>query len=132
MNLFVLSLALGTALGGERLDEKPWNLGSYLGFVESITLDKKVSVPGLNDNNDLYVEATTPDGERPWFFQISTSGSVISVSDEFVKSNNLKVQIKNQNLIPFPSDYGVGGQLKTVTSKVVRLQWWPMKSIAIS
>ena len=37
---------------------------------------------------------------------------MISVSDEFVKSNGLKVQIKNQNLIPFPSDYGVGGQSK--------------------
>ena len=121
MNLFVLSLALGTAFGGERLDEKPWNLASYLGFVESVSLDKKVSVPGLSDKNDLYIEATTPDGERPWFFQVSTSSSVISVSDEFVNSNNLEVQIKNQNLIPFPSDYGVGGQLKTVTIPTLQI-----------
>ena len=117
MNLFILSLALGTAFGDERLDEKPWNLGSYLGFVESISIDKTVSVPGFFDNvgePHLYVKAKTPDEERPWFFQISTSSSIISVSDEFVNSNKLKVEIKNQNLIPFPSDYGVGGQLKTV------------------
>ena len=114
MNLFVLSLTLGTAFGGERLDEKPWNLGSYLGFVESVSLDKKVSVPGLIDKHNLYIEAKTPDNDRSWYFQVSTESTMISVSDEFVKSNNLKVQIKNQNLIPFPSDYGVGGQIKTV------------------
>ena len=117
MNLLVLSLALGTAFGDERLDEKPWNLGTYLGFVESISIDKTVTVPGLlGTKNDphLYIEAKIPDEERPWFFKVSTASSVISVSDEFVKSNNLKVEIKNQNLIPFPSDYGVGGQLKTV------------------
>ena len=115
MNLFVLSLALGTAFGGERLDEKPWNLGSYLGYIESVTLDKTIGVPGLVENNQLYLEAQVPDGDRSWFFKVSTTSSVISVSDEFVKSNGLKVQIKNQNLIPFPSDYGVGGQIKTVT-----------------
>jgi len=124
MNLFVLSLALGTAFGGERLDEKPWNLGSYLGYVESISIDKTVDIPGLLDtvkDHHIYIEANTPDEERPWFFQISTTSSVISVSDEFVKSNNLKVEIKNQNLIPFPSDYGVGGQLKTVTIPTLQI-----------
>ena len=61
MNLFVLSLALGTAFGGERLDEKPWNLGSYLGYIESVTLDKTIGVPGLVENNpNLYLEAQLP------------------------------------------------------------------------
>jgi len=121
MNLFVLSLALGTAFGDERLDEKPWKLGSFLGSVESISLDKSTSVPGLTDNNTLYLEANVPDSDRSWYFTVSTSSAVISVSDEFVKSNNLKVNIKNQNLIPFPSDYGVGGQIKTVTIPTLKI-----------
>jgi tetratricopeptide (TPR) repeat protein len=121
MTLFILSLALGTAFGRERLDEKPWKLGTYLGSVQDINLEKKIEVPGLIHKNILYLESKSGENERSWFFKVSTSSSTISVSDEFVKANNLKVQIKNQNLIPVPSDYGVGGQLKTVTIPILTI-----------
>jgi tetratricopeptide (TPR) repeat protein len=121
MTFIVLSLALGTAFGRDRMDEKPWKLGSYLGSVAEITLDQKIEVPGLIHNNILYLDSKTSDDGRSWFFKVSTSSSSISVSDEFVKANKLKVKIRNKNLIPVPSDYGVGGQLKTVTIPVLKI-----------
>ena len=113
--ILFLSLTLSNAFARERMDEKPWSLGQYLGNVDSITLDKKIDVDGLIHKNNLYLEAKVGEEDRSWYFKISTSSAGISVSDDFVKANNLKVQTRNQNLIPIPSDYGVGGQLKTVT-----------------
>ena len=119
--ILFLSLTLGSAFARDRMDEKPWSLGQYLGNVDSVTLDKKIEVDGLVHKNSLYLEAKVGEEDRSWYFKISTASAGISVSDEFVKANNLTVYIKNQNLIPVPSDYGVGGQLKTVTIPTLKI-----------
>ena len=92
MTSFLVMLALNSAYAGERLNEKPWLLGSYLGSADTVTLDKEIQVKGYYDNYlGIYVEATAGDEDKKWLFKISTRQSVISVNDEFVKKNKLKV-----------------------------------------
>ena len=110
------------AFAGEVKDAKPWALGTYMGSVGSIEGGENVvEIPlyrhqnGINES--IFVAATTEanDDARPWMFSLSMSSHVIWVTKAFVKANKLKVYTTNRRLIPFPTDFKTGGELKYVT-----------------
>ena len=113
-----LLLATNTA-NAERQDVKPWEYGNYMGSIGSVNIEgESAETPIYRYNNtgtSVYISIkTSKEAEEEWFFNLSSTSHIISVSPKFAKKNKLEIKTTNKRLIPYPTDYKIGGELKYV------------------
>ena len=102
-------------------DFTEWNLVEKTGSVGSISLEGSVEVPLYTDKDGapsmktFVTTENTEEGERGDLFALIPNTSLIVVSEDFAKSNELDIKVTNKRLIPVPDDFKVGGEIKYVT-----------------
>ena len=99
-------------------DFEEWHLSDKVGSVESVSLEGTVEVPLYKDSKGhptLKTFATTPktkEGSRGDLVHLIPELPHIFITEDFAKRNELDVKITNKRLIPVPTDYKVGGEIK--------------------
>ena len=102
-----------------------WNMSDYMGSVDSVVIDEAANgiaeIPLYSDASgkpklQTYVRTeNTEEGSMGDMMDLVPESSLIVVSEGFVKANKLETRTTNKRLIPVPSDYKTGGEVKYVT-----------------
>jgi len=101
-------------------DFAEWELNSKTGSVGSVEMDGSVEVPLYTDEKGVPTMKTymttdaTEEGSRGDLVQLLPETSLIVVSEDFAKRNDLEIKVTNKRLIPVPDDFKVGGEIKYV------------------
>ena len=99
-------------------DFEEWHLSEKIGSVESVTLEGTVEVPLYKDSKGrptLKTFVTTPateEGDRGDLVHLIPELPHIFITEDFAKRNELDIKVTNKRLIPVPTDYKVGGEIK--------------------
>ena len=108
-------------------DFSEWELNSKTGAVGSVEMEGTIEVPLYTDAKGAPTMKTymttdaTEEGERGDLVQLLPETSLIVVSEDFAKRNDLEIKVTNKRLIPVPDDFKVGGEIKYVKIPSVNL-----------
>lgn len=101
-------------------DFSEWNLADKTGRVGSVEIDGSVEVTLYTDKDGVPTLKTfmtteaTEEGDPGDLITLRPDTSLIVVSEEFAKDNDLEIKTVNKRLIPVPEDFKVGGEIKYV------------------
>ena len=101
-------------------DFSEWKLSDKTGSVGSVEMDGSVEVTLYTDENGAPTFKTfittdaTEEGEKGDLASLMPGTSLIVVTEDFAKQNELDIKVTNKRLIPVPEDFKVGGEIKYV------------------
>ena len=116
-----------------------WNMSDYMGSVDSVVIDETANgvaeIPLYSDvfgkpKLQTYVRTeNTEEGSMGDMMDLVPESSLIVVSEGFVKANKLEMRTINKRLIPVPSDYKTGGEVKYVTIPTLQIGAITLKNV---
>ena len=101
-------------------DFSEWKLSDKTGSVGSVEMDGSVEVPlytnetGAPTFKTFITTDATEEGENGDLANLMPGTSLIVVTEDFAKQNDLDIKVTNKRLIPVPEDFKVGGEIKYV------------------